>query len=61
MIYGGKKFDNTIDENDECFQYNNCSSITIEQFRTYDLTAYALYRLTFGESFDEVKIIYLFN
>jgi hypothetical protein len=57
MIYGGTKFDKNIDENDECFTFENCTEVSIEQFKTFDLTAYALYRLTFGEEpFDETEL-----
>ena len=54
-MYGGEKDDEAY----ECFKFNNCSTIAFEQFQSYDLTAYSLYRLTLGESFDLVKIYFL--
>lgn len=41
--------------NDAFNKLNNCTTITINQFLTFDRTAYSLYRLTFGSSLDEVK------
>ncbi len=48
MIYGGEKFE----QNNECSNFENCTVVAFEQFETYDETAYSLYRLTLGESFD---------
>jgi hypothetical protein len=62
MIYGGVKFDQKTNEDGACrdvaqVDYNtahNCTTVSIPSFERYDLTAYTLYRLTFGESLDEV-------
>ena len=48
MIYGGEKYEQT----DECSNFENCTIVSFEEFGSYDLTAYNLYRLTLGESFD---------
>ncbi len=60
MIYGDVKFDASVDENlckdvnnvdfnDE----NNCTTIAIPSFSRFDLTAYTLYQVTFGQGLDE--------
>jgi hypothetical protein len=65
MIYGGVKFDKNVNE-DVCLDvyntdYNlahNCSTVAIPQFESYELTVYYLYRLTFGNSLNEVNFLF---
>jgi hypothetical protein len=62
MIYGGVKFDKSVDEDTLCKdvdavdfnQENNCTVVAITAFSRFDLTAYALYVVTFGGGVDEV-------
>ena len=49
MIYGGEKYEQGIEETDECFTFGTCTTVAFENFESYDLTAYSLYRLTLGD------------
>jgi hypothetical protein len=62
MIYGGVKFDKSVNETSVCRDaydkdFNvarNCTTVAIPEFERFELTAYYLYRLTFGNSLNEV-------
>ena len=63
MLYGGTQFlsatsnVNCKDVSDfEENERNNCSTISIAAFQRFDLTAYYLYRLTFGNALDEANM-----
>ena len=58
MIYGGTQFSEGSDTIANCTDaYTNpanCTTVAISKFRSYDVTAYYLFRLTFGNGLDEV-------
>ena len=63
MVYGGIKFSESVIDNENCTDVDNsewntehnCTTIEVDKFPTFLLTAYTLYRITFGETtIDEV-------
>ena len=56
MIFGNVQFTNESSQNPVCVDVtqvesnnaNNCTTASVDGFSTYDLTAYYLFRLTFG-------------
>jgi hypothetical protein len=61
MLYGGSQFSKESSQNTNCTDVlnttfnadNNCTTIEVSSFKSFDLGLYNLYRATFGTGLDE--------